>query len=76
MKIFIVAYMTFFENVMEMEQVEADSEFEALKNYMGGKNWELDADIDTVEKLKEFAFNCDSVIGAYELDIVSFQPYA
>ena len=70
MNTYIVAYMTFFENVMCMERVSAGSESEAMLSVLSSKGWdinELDDDKSNSEKIKAFAFDCDAVIGAMQI---------
>jgi hypothetical protein len=61
MKRYAVAYLSFFENVMNIKVVEAENEIEACKSFVSA------ADLDTLESVEDYAANCDSAITALEI---------
>lgn len=66
---FAIAYFSFFTNELKMKIVEAENEREAL--ILALKYAEIKLDSDDLKKdeeeLKQFAFDCDSMIGAIQL---------
>ena len=61
---YVVAYVSFHDDVLTQEIVEASSEFEAIKNKLGEI---LYGDEETVEHLKQLAFDHDSRVSAIEI---------
>lgn len=68
MKRFVVSYVDFFENQLQMTEVHADTEIEAL--YAGALIYGVDtSDLHTVdpEEFKDWCFNGDCLMKAYEV---------
>ncbi len=63
MKRYAVAYMNFYDNVIEIKFVDADNEVDAVRKD-GRVTLPEDSDHWGMEEVKEFAFNCDSCIDA------------
>ncbi len=61
---YIVAYISFHDNVMTQELIEAPSEFEAAKVKLGYSPW---GDEETLEHLKVSAFDADCMISVYQI---------
>jgi hypothetical protein len=66
MKKFCVAYTSRYENTTKMSIVEAETEFDALFQVLG-LVWEHYEYLTTAEHLKQFAWDCYSIIEALEL---------
>jgi hypothetical protein len=66
MKKFCVAYTSLYENTTKMSIIEAETEFDALFQVLGLvlEPYEY---LTTVEHLKQFAWDCDSIIEDLEL---------
>lgn len=79
MKKYIVGYLSFFENELILDSVEAESDFEAAKKFLvsiciteESKKEELDYQNSdsfpkTLEELKDLWFDTDAVINVKEL---------
>lgn len=63
---YATAFVSFFDNIMKMSIVEAESEVEALTIALKNEGWDF-ALPDEVESLLELAFSNDVVIGAIEI---------
>lgn len=61
---YIVAFISFHDNELTQELIEADSEVEAVKIKLGET---LYGDETTLEELKSLAFDCESMISVYKL---------
>ncbi len=68
MKQYVVSYISFSNNELISEVVQSTSEFEAAKAYMERNGHEVYDDLFTLEKLKSFAFDCDAMIHAIEIN--------
>jgi hypothetical protein len=72
MKTFAISWISFFDNILYMEKVEAESLLEATKLAVC-KLTEVDLSDDLfkidlgIEGLKHFAFDCDGMVGALEV---------
>jgi hypothetical protein len=68
---YAVAYISFHDNDMKMQIIDANSERNALIFTLKLQGWET-SDLDllkaTPEELKQYAFDCDSMIGAIALE--------
>jgi hypothetical protein len=64
MALYVVAFIRFHDSVLTQEIVEANSEFEALKNKMGEMVY---GDEETVEHLKQIAFDCECMVSAIKI---------
>jgi predicted PilT family ATPase len=67
MKRFVVAYTSLFINVTQMYEVLATSELAALSLTMVKQGYTVYDDISTVEEMKQFAFDCDAILGIIAL---------
>lgn len=67
MKRFVVAYISFHDNELVQYIYLAEDEYSALKNFMIINGMEPYDDLETVESLKQFAFDCDSMVSAIEV---------
>lgn len=78
MKKFVVGYLTFFENELILHQVEANSDYEAVKKTMleitseeykdDELQWQNSEDYPkTMQELKNHLFDADTVINVIEL---------
>ena len=68
MKRYATAYISFFDNALHMHIVEAENKLDAIRKVLALNN---DGDIgkgDTVEEIQQFAFDCDSMVNAIELE--------
>lgn len=65
MKKFVVGYLTFFDNELELYTVEAKSDVDACLQVLKTKQWETD--ITDMETLKQQVFDWDSAINAIEV---------
>lgn len=61
---YIVAFISFHDNELTQELIEADSEVEAVKIKLGET---LYGDETTLEELKSLAFDCEAMISVYKL---------
>ena len=71
---YVIAYISFFDNVLKQRVIRANSEYEAL---MEALNYEWDQDdsyfkelrddCPTPEDLKQLAFDSDSMISALKI---------
>ncbi len=69
MKTFIVAYMDYFDNDLTQTKVEAETIEEAVLSRLGIKGYDTsDWTKMRYHEIKDEAFNCDSLVSAYELD--------
>lgn len=66
-KPFVVAYLSFFDNVLHQEVILSDTAFNAMKFRLQKEEFEVWEDIKTEEALKQFAFDCDSAVSAIEI---------
>lgn len=75
MKTFVIAYISFMDNELKMEKVEAESDIKACLDYLT-KEWNSSGDLGGVNltlefpnigALNEFCINCDSMINAIEV---------
>ena len=64
---FATAFISFLDNEMKMEIIEAKDEFTALKHVLGTHDTEIGEET-TCEELKVQAWNCDSMVGAIEIE--------
>lgn len=62
---FVVAYISFHDNVLTQEKVWAKSEFDAIARKLGDT---LYGDEATVEELKSLAFDMDCMVSAIRID--------
>lgn len=76
MKKFMGAYVSFFDNVMVMKEIDAQDELSAIKimalEYIYDKETREEGikELDVYTKaseIEDFAFNCDSVLGVKEV---------
>lgn len=63
---YVVAFISFHDNILTQEVIEAESEFDAIKKKMGEI---LYGDETTVEELKclAFDFDCDCMVSAVQI---------
>lgn len=66
MKTFVVAFISFFDNVIKQEVIAGASKVAAMREYLQLDQLEFD-EIDTEEKIYEYANNSDSAISAIEI---------
>jgi len=57
---YVVAYISSFDSELKQEIVEASSEVNALLWYIS--DWTRPDDLDTVEAIQQYIFDCDSAI--------------
>lgn len=57
---YVVAYISFFDNELKQEVVEASSEVNALLWFISDRT--RPDDLDTVEAIQQHMFDCDSAI--------------
>ena len=69
MKKFVIAYMTFFDNELKQEIVEAEDALQAALSYLGnvGDSDDLYTDCTTLAALQEELFNGDALINVLEI---------
>lgn len=67
MKNYIVAYIPFHDNEMHMLRISAENEVAALVQGLIQEDWELSDDLTSIKAIKDFAFNCDCMIGCIEV---------
>lgn len=66
---YIVARINFFDNNLTQELVEAESDVEAvftLEPYL--RDMLEEGELFTMERLKELAFDCNSMVDAFSLE--------
>lgn len=61
---YVVAFISFHDNILTQEIIEAESEFEAIKAKLGTDCY---GDEQSVEELKSLAFDCDCMVSAYKI---------
>ena len=64
---YAVAFISFMDNVLTQEVVEATNEYSAIEGYMLSKGIEIYDDHKSVESLKELAFDCDCMVSAIKV---------
>ena len=64
---FVIAYISFHDNVLTQEVVEAYNEYSALEGYLLSKGIEPYEEIKSVEGLKSLCFDMDSMISAIKI---------
>lgn len=67
MKQFVVAYLSFFDNELKMQQVFAADAVSALRSSFYLEGYEF-PDNATVEDIQRTMFECDVVIGVMEVN--------
>lgn len=63
---YVVAYISFFDNVIKQEVITGASKVAVMREYLQLDRLELD-EVDTEEKIYEYAHNGDSSIAAIEI---------
>lgn len=66
MKNYVVGFVSFFDNEVKLEKIQAENEVEALKTCSFIAGCEFPDDID-VEGIQETMGNCDTDISAIEV---------
>lgn len=61
---YVVAFISFHDNVLTQEIIEAESEFQAALTKMGESTF---GDEETLDDLKQLAFDCDSMISVFKI---------
>ena len=61
---YVVAFISFHDNVLTQEIIEAESEIAAAKQKMGET---LYGDETSLEEIKSLAFDCDSMISVFKI---------
>ena len=64
---YIVAFISFHDNVLTQEPMNAMNEYSALEGLLLSKGMEPYDDLKSVEDLKDFAFDCECMISAYKI---------
>lgn len=64
MKKYIVAYISFFDNVLTQEVVFAESEYNAILSKL---SLDSDSTPSSVEELKQLAFDMDCMVSAIQI---------
>jgi len=69
MKKYVFSYINFFDNVLTSKVIESDLDaFHVAFKEFCDRGWDLDdEDLETLEDLKKFAFNCDTMIEIIEV---------
>ena len=69
MKTFIVAYISYFDNILTQERIEAENAIDAMCQVLISKKGYLsDMGFKTEEDVKFYAFDSDSMVSAFELE--------
>ena len=63
---YVVAYISFFDNVIKQEIIIGASKVAVMRDYLQLDQLEID-EVDTEEKIYEYANNGDSAISAIEI---------
>ena len=66
MKNYVVAFLSFFDNKIILEKIQANSEIDAIKMHSRLKDWELQ-DGATLEDISDMLFYDDAVISVIEV---------
>ena len=66
MKTFVVGYLSFFDNEIEMEKVQAENELEAVKNSKFLAENDLTG-YDSVDEIDYMLSGCDATISVIEV---------
>ncbi len=65
MKTFVVAYLDFFDNDLKMKKIEASTDVDAVKKYLGdGWNFPEGATLDDIQNI---CFNADVCVNVIEV---------
>ena len=68
MRTFAVSYINWFDHELDTQFIQAENEIEAACQRLLGAGYELDQEAFlTLEDVKHFAFDCDSMVHAVEL---------
>ena len=69
MKKYVFSHISFFDNVLTSKVILSDLDaFHVAHNEFCNMGWDLDdEDLETLEDLKNFAFNCDAMIEIIEV---------
>lgn len=71
MKTYVFSFISFFDNVMTSKIIESSEDPVTLvQEELTEKGWAMDPegyDIDSIEDLKRFAFDCDSMFEIIEV---------
>ena len=67
MKRFIVAYITFHDNVLHQESIMAATPFAAALRYLQVHDSGEYDEIDSLDALKSLCFDMDSMISVYQI---------
>ncbi len=68
MKRFVVAYMDLFNNNLTQEIIKSNSSMGALWTKLVNQGWDMSGTrFENEEELKQFAFDCDCMVSAYEI---------
>ena len=66
MKKYVWAYINFYDNEIVMGHDEFNSEMDACKFVLEKQGISIeDESFEDIEDLKQFAFDCDCMVGAY-----------
>lgn len=66
MKNYVVAFLSFFDNEIILEKIQANNEVDAIKMHSQLKDWEFQ-DNATLEDISDMLFNCDAVVSVIEV---------
>lgn len=65
---YCVAYINFYDNIMTQEIVKAKTELDALRTSLEINGYDSsDEKFSSIEEVKQFAFDCDSMVSAIEI---------
>lgn len=66
MKNYVIGFVSFFDNEVKLEKVQATSEVETLKacSFIGGYEFPENVDVDAIQ---ETMWNCDASISVIEI---------
>lgn len=65
--VFATAFMDYFNNELTIEFCLAVDAFDAMKQRLEQEGYTVDNSIIEIQEIKQFAFDCDSMIDAAEV---------
>ena len=66
MKNYVVAFLSFFDNEIILEKIQANNQIDAIKMHSQLKDWEFQGDA-TLEDISDMLLDCDSVVSVIEV---------